>query len=361
MLIQSLKIQSYKDIQPKTKVRTALNNSTISFNGLHCKESKALFAFDLDGTFAEGNDKQIQSVLKLQDEKNAVLTYATGRTIKEFYKLQTELKKQGIILPTPNHLITNNGQFVYENVDGILLEDKVWENTLQSKTNFSREIIYNTVKKLAHKPEYLLDKEKFDNLDFNKIKERDKDFWDSKISYYEWNPSKFMVEFFVAPDINIPDLQNEISETLKQKGIENKFIHNRYPKPIMDACNENIRLQTQPIREDTNGTVTALFVCPADKADGVEYLRKKYNLPYDEILLAGNDSNDISLANLTKKGASFICVGNPNSILLEFVRELKKINPDNIIIATKNGVAGILEGINKIIKKINPKDQTNSN
>lgn len=323
------------------------------FQGIHAPKAKALFVFDLDGTFAEGTESEIQAILRFQQQKNGILVYATGRTLKEFYKLQAKLKETGGYLPLPQYLITNNGQFLYEQRDGVLIEDKAWERYLQEKTNFNRSIVYDTMKALAHRKEYLLNHKKYEHqVDVKLLQAQDPDFWKSKISYYQWNPSKFMVEFFVSPDIEIEALKAQISEHLNQKGITTKFILNRYPKPIMDACSSDIRLQTQPIRQDQHGTVTALFLCPADKADGVEYIRAKNNIAAPEVILAGNDTNDVSLAHFVQQGAYFIGVGNAHQILLDCIKKLKAQWSNNVIVAKQTGAAGILEGLNEIMASL---------
>lgn len=330
---------------------------SISFNGLHNDKDKALFVFDLDGTFMNGTNEEIKQVLEIQKRKNCVLAYATGRTLGEFIKKQAKLKESGIILPTPKHLITNNGQFVYENIDGKLVEDLNWRNKIKEKTSFDRDTVYETTLKIAHRPEYMHTKQELkllNSLDDIEIrKQEDPDFWDSKISYYEWNASAHMVEFFVASDIDIDKLQKTLKSELKNKGIKTKFILNKYDKPIMDACNDRLIRQSRPLREDSAGNMIALFLCPADKADGIKYVKNKLHIPYNEILMAGNESNDISMANLAKKGSFFVCLNNASTALKNAVTNIKaEISnkfPDNLISTQNIGVAGILEGINNVL------------
>ncbi len=353
---------NHKIIQAKTQQNRKYNYPTdeISFRGIHCSEAKALFVFDLDGSFAYGTNKDIKKVLELQKKVNAVLTYATGRTFKEFLKFQEKLlNKEGIILPTPEYLITNNGQFVHENIDGKLVEDLKWQSHLREKTGFDRDKVYNAILKIAHRKEYKHTESEIQKIrkfgDFEERKKEDPEFWDSKISHYEWSPSKHMIEYFVASDVDIEKLQKTISEELLRKGIKTKFILNRYPKNIMDACPEKLIRQSRPLREDCEGNMTAMFLCPADKADGIEYVRKKLNIQSKEVVMAGNESNDISMTELTQKGSFFICVGNAADALRNFIHELKKTAgnkfPHNCLITTKEGTGGIVEGINKIMSQ----------
>ena len=358
-----MKVSSLNNYSPticsfKHKMRTTSINTTdtVSFSGLKNKESQALFVFDLDGTLAEGSNDNIEEILKLKNEKQAILTYATGQTLKEFTEFQKKNIENGINIPTPKYLIANNGQFIYENIDGKLVEDTNWTQELTIKTGFNRDEVGNIIKALAQKPENRFDDATLDKLckqdDFQKRKEIDGAFWNSKISYYEWNPSPFMLEYFVSSDVNMEKLQKTTEDILKPQGKSAKFVLNKYPKKVMDKCPENILLKARPFREDQDGAMAVFFVCAADKADGVEYVKNKLKIPNSEILMAGNDSNDISLANLTKKGSFFICVSNATDKLKEVILKLKSHTenkfPDNLINVKKPGASGIIEGIHTI-------------
>lgn len=337
-------------ISKKIPYKFENKTDTISFSGIQSPDSKALFAFDIDGTFAHGNNENIEKILEIQQNTNAVLTYATGRTCKEFIKFQDKQRAKGLNIPTPDYLISNNGQFIHKNVDGELVEDFNWRMEIKEKTGFDREAVYNTLYEIAHYPEYKYSKselEKIKKLDDYSIRlEEDPKFLNSKISYYDWNPSIHMLEYFVASDVDIEKLKQTISNELLEKGIKAKFILNHYPKDIMDACSDKIIRQSRPIREDSKGNMTALFICPSDKADGVKYLANKLNIPNDEIVMAGNESNDISMANMTKIGSFFICVKNASKLLKEHIAEI--FSP-SLIKAEDEGNAGIIEGLNTIL------------
>lgn len=127
----------------------------------------------------------------------------------------------------------------------------------------------------------------------------------------------------------------------------------------MAKCRENLLLQSRPLREDAHGNMTALFVCPADKADGIEYVRNKLGIEHYEMVMAGNESNDISMANLTLKGAFFICVRNAAQALIDFINTLKS-NPANTfpnhsLFTERDGVEGIAQGLRKIMQRQSPK------
>lgn len=331
-----------------------------SFKGFRSKDSRALLAFDLDGTLLEGTNEDIQRILYLKEKANAVLSYASGQTIQEFLKKQEKYAQEGFFIPTPEHFTANNGQFVYDNIDGKLVEDMNWRKIIKEKTNFDRETVISTMQEIGQRPKYkhsLREITRLENFNDPKLKgiglrrQEDPHFWNSKISYYEWNPSIHMVEYFVGHDVHLPKLKDDITEALERKDIKNKFIYHEYDKKIMDKCPDSMLRQSRPLREDVNGKMRVLFVCPADKADGVQYLGQKLNISTDEILSAGNDSNDYSLADLSKKGAFFVCVGNAFNNL---VNHAQKVSSDAIIFAKNHGAAGITEGIETVLAKFRP-------
>ena len=318
------------------------NNTSISFGGLKNPQTKALFVFDLDGTLATASQKQMGDIFEYAKEKNAQVIYATGRTYKEFVKLQNELQQAGVILPNPNYLIANNGQFLYENIDGCLIENIQYQNELQQKTNYNRNIVTKTMYRLSQSDKYKYSDSELASLDnLQEIQESDPDFYNSKISYYEWNPSPNMAEYFLAHDIDTKVLKSEITELLAPYGIQVKFRENHYTKPIMDACQKNILLQSNKLRRHSDGSMTALFLCAADKADGIEFIRKNANVDYQDILMAGNDDNDVPMANLTEKGANFICLNNSSTRLKNYCLQLK----DGIFNSCLEGAKAILDGI----------------
>ena len=318
------------------------NNTMISFCGLRNPQTKAMFVFDLDGTLATASKKQMLDIFKYAKRKNAQVIYATGRTYKEFVKLQNKLEQNGIIMPNPNYLIANNGQFLYENIDGCLIENIQYQKEIQQRTNYDRDIVTKTMQYLSQSDKYTYSEDELASLDnLQEIQKADPVFYKSKISYYEWNPSQNMAEYFLAHDIDIKALKSEITGLLAQKGIKVRFRENHYTKPIMDACKKSILLQSNKLRRHPDGSMTALFLCAADKAEGIEFIRKNENINYQDILMAGNDDNDMPMANLTNKGANFICLNNSSQRLKNYCLQLK----GRIFNSCLEGAKAILDGI----------------
>lgn len=327
------------------------STDSLSFKGLYDKQAPALFVFDLDGTFANGDAEDIKQTINLQKERNASLVYATGRDLGGFKRLQNSLKFKNIELPTPQYLIADDGQFIYKkNSDGELEQDLEWQNIIKQNTGFDEQKVYNTVLKIANRQEYLFkedDVKRINNLeDVIREKNLDKNFLKSKIGYYEWSHSCNKLEFSVSSDVNIPKFLKDINSELNKEGIKPKFITNKADLSTVSEYDRNMILEKEPIRISPDGKINYIFVCAADKAEGVEYVRKKLDIPYNEIVLAGNDGNDISLNKLTDKGSFFICVANATNTLKDFIF---KNHSKNTLFAKEDGAKGILEGIKTIL------------
>lgn len=321
-------------------------NNPISFKGIKNKDEQSLFVFDLDGTLATANQNRMQLIFEKAKDCNAEIVYATGRTYKEFLKLQNKLLENGVNLPNPKYLIVNNGQFLYENIDGFMVEETDYQTQLRNNTHFDRDIVFQTMKEFSKKEKYRYTDDELNSLpNLDEVKKSDPEFYNSRISYYEWNPSENMTEYFLSYDVDTKELKAEIVDELAKKGIKVRFRENHYTKPIMDACREDILLQSNKLRRHKDGSMTALFLCAADKADGIDYIRKKHKINYSEILMAGNDDNDIPMAGLSIKGANFICLKDSSKSLLDYCTSIK----DNIYFSVKNGSDAIIEGIKHLI------------
>ena len=92
--------------------------------------------------------------------------------------------------------------------------------------------------------------------------------------------------------------------------------------------------------------MNALFLCAADKSDGIDFIRKSKGINFSEILMAGNDDNDIPMAKLAQKGAKFICLNDASTRLINYCKNLK----ENVLVAVKNGADAIIEGLEVFTK-----------
>lgn len=320
---------------------------SLRFKGLHTPDAQTLFVFDIDGTFLHGDVNARKALIeKIKPSATGLqnlLVFATGRTKAGFEKLQRLHPGE---IPTPDFLITSNGQFVHSKQGETLVVDSSWDSTLKKTSQFDITRVQAAVNTLAKESKYRLTCNGESAESLAQLRPIDGEFADSKIAYYSWDDTdQYFPKYFIAPDVDIDALQKEIQQALPEMTL--KFIVNRYPKTIMDKCDETLRLQTKGVRSHPDGSVTAMFVCAADKADAIDYVRKKQAIALNETVMAGNGHNDISMLRLAEQGAYFVCVGNAEADLKEAARHLK-----TAFFPKNEGTSGILDGITQIIASL---------
>ncbi|OGH98474.1 MAG: hypothetical protein A2104_04940 [Candidatus Melainabacteria bacterium GWF2_32_7] len=348
--INSSKCNTFTSKTQLDKFRANTFVDQVSFKSLQDKPSNAehLFVFDLDGTFADGNMQEIQEALELKNNKNGKLVYATGRTLELYGKLEDKLSEKGIKLPRPDYLITNHGQFIYKKDDnGSFILDNDWK-IRQENTGFNHDDVKETIRQLGQTDKYRLPEREVAKIpDLESNKKLDPEFYNSKIAYYEYGASKYFLEFMTTPYV-IDEFEKDCLSKLQEKGINSRITREYFPEDSINRSNkDDIKARAQ-YRANDEKAVHVLFISAADKSDAVEYLRKKLNVKKDNTIVAGNGGND---ACLTNKGFWFISVGNAEKLLKDFINKLDKNLKERIVIATKKGTAGILEGLNKVFSK----------
>lgn len=328
------------------------HTDNISFSGLHNLKAKSLFCFDLDGSLVNGAvehlNEYIKKILEFQKKKNGILVYNTGRNLDKFTQLQTELAQKQVHLPTPDYLIARNGLYIYENKNGKLIENNQWNEHL-AKT-FDAQKIDKIMEKMALQPKYIMPKEK---IKLHNIDPKNNTTI-SKICKFEFWPSPKMVQYVIDSSLS-NDIEKLINKQLKPENMRYRLINQIFSKEICDKVCTKEQLDIINPRYSNDNYMTQLDITSANKADGIQFLKKQLKIPYNEIVMAGDDANDISAAALTQKGAYFICV-NPTKPLEEFVNKLKaKLNnkfTENVIIAENKGIVGIFEGMNSLLSLI---------
>ncbi|OGI28643.1 MAG: hypothetical protein A2287_00700 [Candidatus Melainabacteria bacterium RIFOXYA12_FULL_32_12] len=348
------KISSHKH---NKNIKYELSTDNVSFTGLlpdnDIKKLK-MFVFDLDDTLLNGTDNDIKEVL--DNTKGKIVVYASAKRLKELLQVAGDGKK----LPLPDYFIANNGQFIYKRKNNDLVEMEDWALGLREQTGFDREKVYSIMKNLAQKYHFS-NEELNQKSNLNEYKEKNPDFWNSKISFYEFYPSNFFQEFMVAPGIgNI--LKEELPALFKKNGIKARFTFNTYPKSNLDTLDkyfpdnkaEDIRDKARPLRiykqSDTArypdhqlGDLDTVHIGAGEKGDAVEFLRKQLGIKPKNVLAVGDDKNDVSL---TDKGYWFVFINNASDTLRNFIDNLNDFLKSKILKASKDGAAGILEAIN---------------
>ena len=270
------------------------SNKKVSFNGIERYNDTCMFVYDLDGTLANGTQEQINKVIEISKARNAKIIYATGRGLEEFYALQKELLLKGISLDLPDFLVANNGENIYTNFNGQLVKNFVYSQYIKENTNFDKIHIAKKVESI------------------NK-------------ELTEMESSSMILKYDVPEHINIKELKKNILELLLQ---------------------ENVKVLCGYKGEGTNNQ--KLFIAPFNKSTAVEYLKTYLNIQYKEILMAGNDNNDISMAKLSKLGSKFICLNNSKPNLIKTCENLSK-EGKNIFFSLSSGTKGIIEGLLKFL------------
>ncbi len=203
---------------------------------------------------------------------NICFAVATGRTIDSAYKI---LEKNGI--PYPNIIISSVGSEIYYNFQGKLIYSKGWHAHLDNQWN------RNKIVKLLSRFKYLEYQEEVNQREF-------------KISYYT---------------SEIPGYVDKVKNVLISNKIKADviFSHGQY-------------LDILPYR--------------ASKGKAIRYLAYRWNIPFENILVAGDSGNDIAML----KGEMLGVVVANYSKELEVLRGQKRI-----YFAKEKYAAGIIDGI----------------
>lgn len=328
---------NYKN-QPKLN-NTSNNWGKPSFKGFH-SAGKALFIGDIDGTVALGAETNLPSFLNILKQCQARLIFASGRSLEKFQELQADFGKRHVRFPTPEFLITQNGAHIYKDVKGSFVEDTEWSGRVSKA--FDKERILKSISEIAFKPENAMPGQRFDGID---------DFKKSKLCSFEFWPTPMRLQFIADSSIS-GTIFREIKDKLKADGIEARVIKQCFSKAENDTTCNAAQRAIMESRYGKDGYVTQIDIAAANKGDGVEFIQSKYNIPDSEVIMAGNDANDISMARLTRENKTFIGVGNRTEQLTKYILRLINENKsleNNLIMPQHEGLAGIVEGINKVI------------
>jgi sucrose-phosphate synthase len=242
--------------------------------GRKVMEIEKLIVTDIDNTLLGSDDALQKFNSLLSDFQDRIgLGVATGRTIDSAVEI---LKSKNISMPIV--FLSSVGTEIYFNYHGKLSYSKGWDTHLSNKWN--RKLIVGLLSKL----DYLIYQE-------------------------EETQRKFKVSYFMEND---PSRLGEIKNILIKNKIKAKIIFS----------GENL-LDILPFR--------------ASKGKAVRYLAYIWNIPFENILVAGDSGNDI---DMLKGEMPAVVVGN-YATELEIIRGVKKV-----YFAKSRYADGIMEGIN---------------
>ena len=229
---------------------------------------------DIDNTLI-GEDESLEEFIGLLNDlhKNVGFAVATGRTIESAFSV---LKKNDI--PYPDIIISSVGSEIYYNYNGKLVYSKGWDAHIKNQWDRER------IKKLLS------------GFDFLQYQEED-------------TQRKFKVSYYTS---DVPENLKMVNDILIKNKIRASviFSHGQY-------------LDILPYR--------------ASKGKAIRYLSYRWNIPYENILVAGDSGNDSEML----KGELLGVVVANYSEELESLRGQKRI-----YFAKRKYAGGIIDGIN---------------
>lgn len=229
---------------------------------------------DIDNTLI-GDDKSLTEFIRLLNDlhRNVGFAVATGRTIESAFDI---LNKNGI--PYPDIIISSVGSEIYYNYNGKFVYSKGWDAHINNQWN--KERIKNFLS----------------NFKFLEYQEED-------------TQRKYKVSYYTS---DVPQNLKKVNDILIQNKIRANviFSHGQY-------------LDILPYR--------------ASKGKAIRYLSYKWNIPYENILVAGDSGNDSEML----KGELLGVVVANYSAELEALRGQKRI-----YFAKRKYAGGIIDGIN---------------
>lgn len=305
----------------------------INFKGLTrestAEKSTYLLAFDLDGTFLECDKKSIEKFMDLSKQRNCKLAYVSGRVLSELDSIREKFAQKGIEIPVPDFFISNNGQYLYENINGKMFPSEEWNDILVN-TGFDRDQIIAKMEKL---------------VDQTSVNSK------PSLMQFDYRKCDLNIEYLVGSNL-VPNIKKVVGDFLKESNIKARVIYDYVPsediKATLPMFAPEIQERIKPLL-DKNGGLLTFYLSAANKADSVEFLRTKLKLDKNHVITAGNAGNDISLAT---SGFWFVLVRNAQEILKEIINTLSSDIKEKIIQASKNGTAGINEALEQIFSRV---------
>jgi sucrose-phosphate synthase len=236
-------------------------------------EANKFIVTDIDYTLI-GDDDYLLEFTQLLNKlpSNIGFAVATGRSIDSAFEILKENK-----IPHPDLIISSVGSEIYYNYNGKLIYSRGWDAHINHQWN--REGIRNLL-------------EKFDFLEYQKGDTQRK----FKISYYT---------------SDVPKNLKKVNDILIQNKLKTNviFSHGQY-------------LDILPYR--------------ASKGKAVRYLAYRWNIPYENIMVAGDSGNDIEMLKGELLGV----------VVANYSQEMEPLKGQKrIYFAKRNYAGGIIDGL----------------
>jgi sucrose-phosphate synthase len=236
-------------------------------------DAEKLIVSDIDHTLL-GDDSALKEFIKILKKTDSKVGFAvaTGRTVDSAFSV---LKENNV--PYPDIIISSVGAEIYYNYHGRLINSTGWDAHIKHQWNREK------IKKLLRE------------LDFLQYQE-------------ESTQRKFKISYYTS---DVPENIEKVKSTLIKHKIKANviFSHGQY-------------LDILPYR--------------ASKGKAIRYLAYRWNIPYENILVAGDSGND---SEMLKGDLLGIVVAN-------YSPELEELKGQNrIYFAKRNYAGGIIDGI----------------
>jgi sucrose-phosphate synthase len=236
-------------------------------------DAEKLIVSDIDHTLL-GDESALKRFVQILEKTDSKVGFAvaTGRTVDSAF---TVLKENGV--PNPEIIISSVGAEIYYNYQGKLIYSTGWDAHI--KPQWHRE----KIKKLLVE---------FDFLQYQE----------------ESTQRKFKISYYTS---DVPEYIEMVKSTLIKNKIKANviFSHGQY-------------LDILPYR--------------ASKGKAIRYLAYRWNIPYENILVAGDSGNDIEMIKGDLLGV----------VVANYSPELEELKDQNrIYFAKRNYAGGIIDGI----------------
>ena len=236
-------------------------------------DAEKLIVSDIDHTLL-GDDSALKEFINILEkmDSNIGFAVATGRTVDSAFSV---LKENGV--PYPDIIISSVGAEIYYNYQGRLINSTGWDAHIRHQWNRER------IKKLLAE---------FDFLQYQE----------------ESTQRKFKISYYTS---DVPENIEKVKSTLIKNKIKANviFSHGQY-------------LDILPYR--------------ASKGKAIRYLAYRWNIPYENILVAGDSGND---SEMLKGDLLGVVVAN-------YSPELEELKGQNrVYFAKRNYAGGIIDGI----------------
>ncbi|HEY7751803.1 MAG TPA: sucrose-phosphate phosphatase, partial [Ignavibacteriaceae bacterium] len=267
-------VEAYLEEAEKLIKQTQDNTEAFAPVGRKLLVAEKLIVTDIDNTLV-GEEDALKEFIELLNSTDSKVGFAvaTGRNIDSAVEILKEYN-----IPFPDIFISSVGSEIYYNYRNELIPSTGWKAHIRYQWNRDK------VKKILSK------------LDFLKYQD-------------EENQREFKLSYFMDDDEN---LLEEVKNTLIKNKIKANVIF-------------------------SNGEFLDILPYRASKGKAIRYLAYRWNLPYENILVAGDSGND---SEMLKGDLLGVVVANYSPEL----EELK--GQSRVYFAKRKFAGGIIEGIN---------------